>query len=147
MTEMMAPALLVEDEETGERPFWPALRRGFMCRCPKCGAGPLLKNYLTVRDHCPVCGEAFYHHRADDGPAYLTILIVGHLMAPMIYWVFVTFRPEPMVMATFFTLGTAILALALLPRLKGAIVALQWAKRMHGFTENPSSDPAMPDHA
>jgi uncharacterized protein (DUF983 family) len=147
MTEKLALAVLDEDEETGERPLGPALRRGFMCRCPKCGAGPLLKNYLTVRDHCPVCGEAFYHHRADDGPAYLTILIVGHLMAPTIYWVFVTWRPEPMVMATLFTLGTAVLALALLPRLKGAIVALQWAKRMHGFAMDPRSDPALPDHA
>jgi uncharacterized protein (DUF983 family) len=147
MTEKLAPTLLAEDEETGERPLWPALRRGFMCRCPKCGAGPVLKGYLTVRDHCPVCGEAFFHHRADDGPSYLTILIVGHIMAPMIYWVFVTWRPEPMVMATLFTLGTATLALTLLPRLKGAIVALQWAKRMHGFATDPGTDPSLPDHA
>ena len=147
MSEKTVLALLAEDEETGERPLWPSVRRGFMCRCPKCGAGPLLKSYLKVRDHCPVCGEAFYHHRADDGPAYLTILIVGHIMAPMIYWVFVTWRPEPMVMATMFTLGTATLALFLLPRLKGAIVALQWAKRMHGFATDPLSVPALPDHA
>jgi uncharacterized protein (DUF983 family) len=106
----------------------------------------LLRDYLKVRDHCPVCGEAYLHHRADDGPAYLTILIVGHLMAPLIYFVFVTWRPEPMVMATMFTLGTATLALALLPRLKGAIVALQWAKRMHGFSRDPMTDPALPDH-
>ncbi len=145
MTENLAPAYLAEDEETGERPLGPALRRGFMCRCPKCGAGPLLKSYLKVRDHCPVCGEAFYHQRADDGPAYLTILIVGHIMAPLIYWVFVTWRPEPMVMATMFTLGTATLALAMLPRLKGALVALQWAKRMHGFAAGPER--GLPDHA
>lgn len=146
MNEMTAPALLAEDEETGERPLWPAIRRGLACRCPKCGAGPVLQGYLTVRDHCPVCGEAFYHHRADDGPAYLTILIVGHLMAPLLYWVFVEFRPEPLVLATMFTLGTAVLSLFLLPRLKGAIVALQWAKRMHGFAEDPSTDPSLPDH-
>ncbi len=147
MTQHLAAAYLAEDLETGERPFWPALRRGFACKCPKCGAGPLLQNYLKVRDHCPVCGEAFMHHRADDGPAYLTILIVGHLMAPMIYWVFVTWRPEPAVMATMFTTGTAVLALMLLPRLKGVIVALQWAKRMHGFAADPSTDPALVQHA
>lgn len=147
MTDHKAPVLLTEDEETGERPLWPALRRGFACRCPKCGAGPVLQSYLKVRDHCPVCGEAFYHHRADDGPAYLTILIVGHIMAPLMYWVFVEFRPDPMVMATMFTLGTATLSLVLLPRLKGAIVALQWAKRMHGFGIDPKADPALPGHA
>lgn len=141
------PAYLAEDEVTGERPLWPALRCGFACRCPNCGAGPMLQSYLKVRDHCPVCGEAFMHHRADDGPAYLTILIVGHLMAPLIYWVFVEFRPDPMVMATMFTIGTGALALFLLPRLKGALVALQWAKRMHGFASRPGADPALPEHA
>lgn len=143
--EKAAPALLVEDMETGERPFWPAIRRGLACRCPKCGVGPVLKGYLTVRDHCPACGEPYFHHRADDGPAYLTILITGHIMSPMLYWVFVTWRPQPAVMAAMFTLGTVALALAMLPRLKGAIVALQWAKRMHGFAADPM-DASLPEH-
>ena len=100
----------------------------------------MLRAYLKVRDHCPVCGEAFYHHRADDGPAYLTILIVGHILAPLIYFVFTTYRPEPLVMATVFTVATVALALFLLPRLKGMLVALQWAKRMHGFGPAPEPD-------
>ena len=93
----------------------------------------MLKSYLGVRDTCPVCNEALSHHRADDGPAYLTILIVGHIMAPAIIWAFTTFRPDPMVLASVFTVGCVALSLYLLPRLKGAIVGLQWAKRMHGF--------------
>lgn len=92
-----------------------------------------MKSYLKVRDNCTVCGEALHHHRADDGPAYLTILIVGHLMAPAIIWAFTEFRPDPMVLASVFTVGCVALSLYLLPRLKGAIVGLQWAKRMHGF--------------
>lgn len=93
----------------------------------------MLRGYLKVRDTCPVCHEELHHHRADDGPAYLTILIVGHIMAPMIHWVFVSFRPDPLIMASIFSVGCVALSLFLLPRLKGAIVALQWAKRMHGF--------------
>lgn len=93
----------------------------------------MMKSYLAVRDSCPVCNENLSHHRADDGPAYLTILIVGHLMAPAIIWAFTTFRPDPMVLASVFTVGCVALSLFLLPRLKGAIVAFQWAKRMHGF--------------
>jgi uncharacterized protein (DUF983 family) len=93
----------------------------------------LLRGYLTVRESCPVCGEALHHQRADDGPAYLTILIVGHLMAPLILFVFTKFRPDPLVLASVFSVGTVALSLYLLPRLKGALVALQWAKRMHGF--------------
>lgn len=120
-------------DEMDTRPLRPALMRGWRRRCPQCGAGPLLRGYLKVRDTCPVCGEPFHHHRADDGPAYLTILIVGHLMAPSILFVFTTFRPDPMILATTFTIGCVALSLYLLPRLKGLIVALQWARRMHGF--------------
>ncbi len=93
----------------------------------------MMKSYLKVRDSCPVCHEELHHHRADDGPAYLTILIVGHIMAPTIIWAFTEFRPDPMVLATTFTIGCVALSLYLLPRLKGAIVGLQWAKRMNGF--------------
>jgi uncharacterized protein (DUF983 family) len=116
-----------------ERELRPALWRGWQRRCPRCGNGPLLKGYLTVRRECPACGEPLYHHRADDGPAYLTILIVGHLMAPLILIAFTTFRPEPLVLATVFTVGCVGLSLYLLPRLKGLMIAMQWAKRMHGF--------------
>lgn len=93
----------------------------------------MLRGYLKVRDACPVCGEDFHHHRADDGPAYLTILIVGHLMAPLILYVFVAYRPDPLVLASVFSVGTVALSLYLLPRLKGVMVAIQWSRRMHGF--------------
>lgn len=116
-----------------ERPFWPALRHGWNLRCPHCGKGPLLRGYLTVRESCPVCGENLHHQRADDGPAYLTILIVGHLMAPLLMFTFVHWRPEPMTLIAVFSVFTVGLSLFLLPRLKGVMVALQWAKRMHGF--------------
>jgi uncharacterized protein (DUF983 family) len=116
-----------------DRPVGPAVMRGWRLRCPNCGAGPLLKGYLTVREACPVCSEDLHHQRADDGPAYLTILVVGHLMAPLILWSFVRYRPDPMTLAAIFTVGTVALSLYLLPRFKGMVVAVQWAKRMHGF--------------
>ena len=122
-----------------DRPLWPAIRRGVMRRCPHCGQGHLFSGYLKVVGQCPVCREQLQHHRADDGPAYLTILIVGHLMAPLILFVFTTFRPEPLVMATIFTVGSVALSLYLLPRLKGLVVAIQWAKRMHGFGAGDSA--------
>ncbi len=116
-----------------DRPLRVALRRGWRRRCPACGAGPMMTGYLAVADHCTVCGTALHHQRADDGPAYLTILIVGHLMAPLLLWAFVTWRPDPLVLLTVFSVGTVGLSLYLLPRLKGVLVALQWSRRMHGF--------------
>lgn len=116
-----------------ERQIKPAMLLGWRRRCPSCATGPLLQGYLKVRDECIVCGEDLHHQRADDGPAYLTILIVGHVLAPTILWVHAEFRPEPMVLATTLSIGCIALSLYLLPRIKGLIVAIQWAKRMHGF--------------
>jgi uncharacterized protein (DUF983 family) len=121
-----------------DRPLKPALKRGARLKCPNCGTGPLMRSYLKTRDHCAVCGEEFHHHRADDGPAYVTILVSGHILAPMILYVFTTFRPDPLVMAVMFSLGFTALALFLLPRFKGMFVAIQWAKRMHGFDKSRS---------
>jgi uncharacterized protein (DUF983 family) len=138
MTSVEIPAQAPDDAD--DRPVRPALLRGWRRRCPNCGAGPMMRGYLTVRDTCPVCAEALHHHRADDGPAYLTILIVGHILAPVLLFVFTTWRPEPLLLAVIFSVGTVALSLYLLPRLKGALVALQWAKRMHGFGIPSSQD-------
>jgi uncharacterized protein (DUF983 family) len=116
-----------------DRPMKTAILRGLRCRCPNCGKGKLLTGYLTVRASCAVCGEDYTAQRADDGPAYLTILVVGHLMAPLMLAVFVAYRPSPMGMMLGFGIGCVALTLALLPRFKGLIVAIQWSRRMHGF--------------
>ena len=121
------------DAETEDRPTRPAMLRGFRRRCPNCGEGGLFQGYLQVVARCPVCREELRHHRADVGPAYLTILIVGHLLAPVIHVGFTRFRPDPLVMATVLTVGAVALSLYLLPRLKGVVVGIQWARRMHGF--------------
>ena len=116
-----------------QRSLWPALMRGWRRKCPRCGNGHRLKGYLKLGTTCPVCKLDYTHARADDGPAYLTILLVGHLMAPLLHVVFVTWRPEPLVLFTIFAVGCVGLSLYLLPRLKGAIVGFQWARAMGGF--------------
>lgn len=126
-------AAMIPEAALAERPAWPAIRSGWRGKCPACGTGPMLRGYLTVRDSCPACGEALHHQRADDGPAYLTILIVGHLMAPLLLFVFTRWQPEPATLIAIFSLFCVVTSLYLLPRIKGAMVGLQWAKRMHGF--------------
>ncbi|MCF6445104.1 DUF983 domain-containing protein [Nereida sp. MMG025] len=118
-----------------ERAMKPALKRGWRCRCPRCGTGRLFASFLKVEPNCMNCGQDLSGHRADDGPAYLTILIVGHLMAPLLHVAFVHWRPDPLVLATTFSIGCVALSLYLLPRLKGVVIAVQWAKYMHGFKQ------------
>lgn len=132
-TAVNADSNIPDTLEHQERLRMPAMVRGWRGRCPNCGGGPLLFGYLKVHDQCTVCEQELYHHRADDGPAYLTILVVGHLMAPLLHIVFVMWRPEPIFLFTIFAVGTVALSLYLLPRLKGALIGFQWAKEMGGF--------------
>ena len=93
----------------------------------------MMDGFLTVRQACPACGTELFHHRADDGPAWATILITGHLLAPLMLIVYTAWRPEAWQMALGFCVVFSALSLWLLPRMKGLFVAVQWAKRMGGF--------------
>lgn len=116
-----------------ERALWPALRRGWRRRCPNCGGGPLMRGYLTVRDQCAVCCEALHHQRADDLPAWMTILVVGHVLAPLLFAVEEGFSPPLWLHYALWPALAVGMCLWMLPRVKGAVVAMQWAWRMHGF--------------
>lgn len=122
---------------------WQAVKRGFQLRCPNCGEGNLFRAYLKVNDTCPVCAEELFHQRADDAPPYLTILVVGHIIGALMLTVEEIDDTIPiwihMIVWPLLTLG---LCLLLLPRFKGALIAYQWALRMHGFEFEPSG----PEH-
>ncbi|MEM7641326.1 MAG: DUF983 domain-containing protein [Pseudomonadota bacterium] len=127
MTEM------TEMIETQARSKSQALWRGWRRKCPNCGDGAMMDGYLTVRHACEVCGQELHHHRADDGPPYLTLLIVGHIIGPAMLWAFVAYEPSPMTFMAIFGMGALVLSLWFLPRLKGALIGIQWATRMYGF--------------
>ena len=119
-----------------------ALLAGARGRCPHCGEGRLFGRFLKVRPACDVCGEAFHHHRADDFPAYLVILIVGHVVVPLVLAVEVAYAPSYWVHAAIWIPTIVGMGLGLLQPIKGAIVALQWKMGMHGFGEPHACDAA-----
>jgi uncharacterized protein (DUF983 family) len=112
-----------------------ALMRGLRGRCPACGEGRMFRKFLKVNDTCPHCGEELHHHRADDFPAYLVIVIVGHLLVPVVLAVETEFAPAYWIHALLW--GPAIIALTvgLIQPVKGAVVAMQWFLGMHGFED------------
>jgi uncharacterized protein (DUF983 family) len=111
-----------------------AMRRGLMGRCPKCGEGKLFRAYLKVADTCPACGEEQFHQRADDAPAYLTMLLVGHfIVAGIIAAEDIWPDGNMLVIGVIWSALTVAASLFMLPRIKGALVGYQWAMRMHGF--------------
>ena len=70
------------------------LMRGFTGRCPNCGEGHLFRAFLKVADHCEKCGEPFRYHRADDFPAYLVIILLGHIVVPIAMWIEIAYSPS-----------------------------------------------------
>jgi uncharacterized protein (DUF983 family) len=132
---------IVWSQETAlkeKRDVWQALKRGFRGRCPRCGEGRLFRAFLKVDNACSVCGQDFTPHRADDLPAYLVIVIVGHIVVPLALMIETNYSPPVALQLAIYLPLTFIGSLVLLQPVKGAVVGLQWALRMHGFDEeNP----------
>jgi uncharacterized protein (DUF983 family) len=142
------PRDMLEKTEGSQAPrdVWRAMLRGFALRCPSCGKGRLFRSFLKVADQCPACGEDLHHQRADDAPAYFTIVIVGHVIVGGVLSLERAYAPATWVHALIWLPLTLLSTLWLLPRVKGALVGLQWALRMHGFSGAPDhlDPPALP---
>ena len=121
-------------DELKDRNVAVAVGRGFIGRCPNCGRGAMFRSYLRVNPRCPACGEDLSGHRADDAPAFLTLLIacfvggLGVLLSDD-----ASSQWPILAVAAFWLVATAVISLLVLPRLKGAVVGYQWALRLHGF--------------
>ena len=126
-------------------PLMTVIRRGLSRCCPKCGEGAVLTGYLTRVAACGSCGEDLSHISADDGPAWATLIVVGHVLAPFLI---LLGRDErlPVWMAV---LVLAAMMLAgvwwCLPRLKGLFISLIWRTGATG--EDVFTHPAVEDGA
>lgn len=116
-----------------DRPLKPALLHGLAGRCPACGAAPLFRRFLKPEDHCRACGQDWTPQQADDFPAYIVIFIVGHLLVPFVVTVNLDFDPPLAAQMIGWPLATVILSMLLIQPVKGAVIAWQWSRRMHGL--------------
>lgn len=127
---------------TGPAAFLPrgvggAMARGIAGKCPRCGIARLFARFLKPVERCPACAQDWTLHAADDFPPYVSILITGHLLAPVIILLAgQTDAPGWETMAIVLALAVAML-IGLLQPAKGAIIALQWWLGMHGFAARP----------
>ncbi|WP_370385479.1 DUF983 domain-containing protein [Novosphingobium sp. EMRT-2] len=110
-----------------------AIKRGFVGRCPRCARAKLFRAFLKPVDRCPDCQQDWSCQRADDFPAYLAILLTGHLVAPLIIAVELDFSPPAWVQMTLWPAIVAAMVLALIQPAKGAVIAAQWRLGLHGF--------------
>lgn len=120
------------------RDWKQAIARGWRNRCPNCGEGKMFASFLKATPACSTCGTDLSVHRADDMPPYVTIMIVGHIVVPLILVVERGYEWSIMAHTIVWPLLTIVLTLLIMQPVKGALIAYQWALRMHGF--DPAGD-------
>lgn len=121
--------------KNSERSLGQAVFKGLCRRCPACGKGKIFNGYIKVNHTCSQCGLELFHQRADDAPPYFTMMIVLHFVVSGLLIVEKTYSPETWIQMVIWLPTSFISAVLLLPHIKGALIALQWARRMHGFDE------------
>ncbi len=99
--------------------------------------------YLKVQHACEACGTELHHHRADDAPPYFTMMIVGHIVVGGVLSLEKAVAPSLWLHLALWLPLTVVMSLVLLPMVKGGLIGLQWALKMHGFGSGP--DPAAPE--
>lgn len=115
--------------------FRDAALRGLKCQCPRCGGAPLFRRWLKPVDSCAACGQDWTHQKADDFPAYIAILLTGHLMGFLMIPLVTEFDLSVPALIAILMTGSSALMLAMLQPVKGAVIAAQWWHGLHGFVK------------
>jgi uncharacterized protein (DUF983 family) len=122
------------EDKRSDRSVGLAMLNGLRCRCPACGEGRLFASYLKPVRRCEHCQHDFTGQKSDDLPPYITIFAVGHIVVPLILAVESARTEWPVWLhLTIWLPLTLLLALVFMQPVKGAVIGLQWAMRLHGF--------------
>jgi uncharacterized protein (DUF983 family) len=100
------------------------IKNAIIGKCPSCGKGALFDSYLKQVNNCKTCNKYLGDIRADDGPAWLTILIVGHLLAPFIIIFSFNSNWPDWLSISLWSFLAVILVLIILPKAKGLFIAV-----------------------
>lgn len=135
----------------GDEPSWQtahsllqAMVRGSRNRCPACGVARLFPTFLKPVDQCAVCGEDWTHQCADDFPAYIAILLAGHVLVPAVILVDTQVDLPTWSYFAFWLPLAALLVMALLQPAKGGVIAFQWWFGLLGFAQRGKARAARP---
>ncbi len=98
-------------------------------RCPRCGQGRLFSGYLEVAEKCQACGLGFSGHDAADGPAVLIIMLLGFVMAGLVFLLEFHYAPPFWVHAVIWPPFVLAGSLGALRPLKAMFIGLQFKYR------------------
>ena len=116
-----------------DRPLGRSIMRGLLSRCPACGSGRLFGAFLKPVEACAACGEDMHHQRSDDLPPYISIMILGHVAVGGFMMTDTVFLVPMWVHFAIWVPITILVALLTIQPIKGGVIGLQWALKMHGF--------------
>jgi len=112
--------------DSGSFPPLSPFATGPMCRCPRCGKGPLFRGLLTLRPHCDACGLDYSFIDAGDGPAVFVMFFAGFVVVGAALAVEVAYQPPFWVHAALWTPLILITTIGPLRPMKGLLIALQY---------------------
>lgn len=116
------------------------MARGARFRCPRCGEGKLFRKFLKPVDRCEACAQDWTFQRADDFPAYIAVLLTGHLLAPVMILLGSKTNLSVTALEVILIPSAIVLMLAMIQPAKGAVIAVQWWFGLHGFVrERPKA--------
>lgn len=99
------------------------------CSCPKCGNGKIFSKYLTLKSQCDQCSESFTELKADDGPAWITMMIVGKIMVGIMLYYELSYDLSFWMSATLWPISFCLVAMIFLPFAKAFFVNMIWRSK------------------
>lgn len=112
------------------RRAWPAMRRGLLGRCPRCGKGHLFPVFLEQHEHCPACGEPLGGYNVGLLLPFFIVMVVAHVIILVMLAMEVSGRASPLVYLAVLVPLSIVVPLAMLRPAKGAIIGILWARQL-----------------
>lgn len=110
-----------------------AALRAITFKCPRCGGAHLFGKWLKPVERCSACGQDWSIQQADDFPAYVAIIVTGHILAPLMILFGHDLELPPLVSAALLVSIALVMLLGMLQPAKGGVIATQWWFGLHGF--------------
>lgn len=119
--------LMPQSASPSPKPPLPiAFLRAVRLKCPACGKGALYRAYLKPVAACACCGEPLGQIPSEDGPAWLTVLMLGPFLVGVTFIVSLSGLPLWMTLpaAALAVTGGVMLAL---PLVKALFITALWS--------------------
>nr|WP_321441792.1 DUF983 domain-containing protein [uncultured Hyphomonas sp.] len=111
-----------------------ALARALRLKCPSCGQGALYRAYLKPVDTCACCGAPLGQVPSEDGPAWLTVLMLAPFLVAVTFFVSMSSLPLWISLPGAALAVTGLVMLAL-PRVKAGWIAVLWSMGKVGASQ------------